>query len=390
MLLTLMTTSALGATSQKEYFDSVDVALLTCEPHDEVYSLYGHTAIRIMDRNNDTDIAVNFGIFNSKADYFVPRFVFGLTDYMMGISSMEQFLYEYDYYGSGVMQQRLNMTAQEKQRLFATLEEMARPENVVYRYNFFYNNCTTKARDMIINAIGGKVSYRKAGLQKGARSFRDLVHAKASTHRWVAVGNDLLLGVQADNNTTFAEREFLPQVLMIDFDGAMVSRAGMGTTKLVSESTWLLPSTHTTVINENPSFPLSPTQCAWIAFAVILALCVARCLIRSKVLEYVEYAVLCMYGVAGLVLFAMLFSQHPTVRINFQILIFNPLLPLIYFPKLKFRYGLWVVSLCYLLFNIGGFWQNYAEGMNIMAFSLLIIALTHFFLQNFGRLKKNK
>ena len=119
LLLFLMTrmvaVTAMGEGSRQDstlcYFDSVEVALLTCEPHDEVYSLYGHTAIRITDRNVNMDIAVNYGIFNSKADFFVPRFVFGLTDYMMGITDMQQFLAEYDYLSLGVCGMRLPDTA---------------------------------------------------------------------------------------------------------------------------------------------------------------------------------------------------------------------------------------------------------------------------------------
>lgn len=398
VLLLIMVTETVAVTARGEesrqdsalcYFDSVEVALLTCEPHDEVYSLYGHTAIRITDRNANTDIAVNYGIFNSKADFFVPRFVFGLTDYMMGVTDMQQFLAEYDYYGSGVMQQRLNMTAQEKQRLLEALRENALPENVVYRYNFFYNNCTTKARDMILDALDGKVEYKQKGLQEGERSFRDLIHSKAGTHRWAAAGNDLLLGVQADENTTFAEREFLPQVLMIDFDDAVVKRNDGKVERLVGESTWLLPSTHPTVFNETPAFPLTPMQCASVFFCVILALCVAHCVTRKKVYEKIEYGVVCVYGLAGLILLAMVFSQHPTVRINFQILVLNPLLPFICMPRFRNKYTFAIVTGCLVVFFVAGFWQRYAEGMYLMALSLQLIALTHFFLHNFGGLKKN-
>ncbi|WP_423809215.1 DUF4105 domain-containing protein, partial [Prevotella pectinovora] len=73
--------------------DSIRVSLLTCSPHDEIYSLYGHTAIRYEDKASKTDIVVNYGMFSFKKPFFVARFVLGLTDYEMGIQDFNDFCY---------------------------------------------------------------------------------------------------------------------------------------------------------------------------------------------------------------------------------------------------------------------------------------------------------
>ena len=108
-LLLLFMVSSLTLTAEDSY-DSLEISLLTCAPHDQVYSLYGHTAIRLQDKSQGYDMVVNYGLFDSSAPHFVLRFVFGLTDYCMGITSFEMFRQEYVYYGSEVVQQRLNLT----------------------------------------------------------------------------------------------------------------------------------------------------------------------------------------------------------------------------------------------------------------------------------------
>ena len=161
-------------------YDSIQVSLLTCSPHDEVYSLYGHTAIRYWDKSSGADMVVNYGVFSFKKPYFILRFVFGLTDYEMGIQNFEDFCMEYSYYGAGVTEQVLNLTPGEKDRLFRALQRNALPENRIYRYNYFYNNCTTKARDILLGSIDGKVVFNRK-IDENV-SFRDMIHQCTKNH----------------------------------------------------------------------------------------------------------------------------------------------------------------------------------------------------------------
>ncbi len=86
------------------YMDSVEYSLVTCSPHEEIYSLYGHTAIRMQDlhKSQSNDIVYNWGVFNFDAPHFVLRFVFGLTDYELEAASYDVFCKYYQYMGSSV------------------------------------------------------------------------------------------------------------------------------------------------------------------------------------------------------------------------------------------------------------------------------------------------
>lgn len=370
--------------------DSVDVYLLTCQPHDEIYSLYGHTSIRVVDRLTHRDFAVNFGVFDSTAKFFALRFVFGLTDYMMAVSDFERFLDEYRYYGSGVYQQHINFTRQEKADFLMALQENAKPENVVYRYNFLYNNCTTRARDILLDAMSGRVDYAMTSLQRGRRSFRDLVHYKTASHRWAAFGNDILLGVKADCEINHDMRQFLPEVLMNDFDSAKVIMANGSEKVLVDSAKWvLLPGTPYEA-NGGSEFPLSPRTMAILFFCAILSLCLFQLLMLKRRLLWFNYLLVLLYALPGVILGAMIFSKHPTVSLNLQILIFNPLYFLIIVPRqyLKWRWN--VMLLFIVLFFVGNAIQSYAEGMNIMALALLMIVLTNIAFERYSHLVGKK
>jgi len=141
-------------------YDSVEISLLTCAPGQEVYSLYGHTAIRIQDLARGTDVAVNYGMFSFRKPFFILRFVFGLTDYEMGVVPFSAFRDEYAAAGRAVYQQTLSLTDEEKAAVIAALRRNYEPQNREYRYNYFYDNCTTRARDMLTGGIGGQVTYQ--------------------------------------------------------------------------------------------------------------------------------------------------------------------------------------------------------------------------------------
>lgn len=374
-LLLFMPMASLFASERKDSLspdpiDSVEVYLLTCEPHDEVYSLYGHTAIRVVDKMNHQDIAANWGVFDSTSKNFVLRFTFGLTDYMLGIFPMNMVMDEYSFYGSRIYEQHINFTADEKRRFIAALQENAKRENQIYRYNYFYDNCTSRARDILIRSIDGSVNYTPTYLQQGDRSLRQLIHMKNEDHPWYRFGNDILLGVGCDANADHPTRQFLPEILMNDFDSATIVAKDGSTRKLVDRKNVYLPK-NPPYKDNTLDFPFSPTQCAIAYCCVILALLLAEIFTRRS-LAWVKYPLMLIYPTLGLLLFIMIFSKHPTVSVNLQILICNPLMFWLLFPKARWRYRHHTVAVLCLLFFLGNIVQTYAEGMNIMALALFL------------------
>lgn len=368
--------SATSAQAQQElepeYLDSVEVSLLTCSPHEEIYSLYGHSALRWHDLHQEgpragEDLAFNWGIFNFDKPYFVARFVFGLTDYELGVIPYQAFCSYYEQWGSSVTEQVLNLTNEEKQKLKEALANNLLPENRIYRYNFFYDNCSTRPRDIVEKCINGKVEY--AQRNDYTPSYREMVGYCTRNHPWATFGNDILLGVKADWDTDLRQQEFLPGNLLYDFDRAQIYSDGTYR-QLVSERRMAV-NPGVQIIEED--FPLTPMQCALILLAITIGISIFDWK-RKKRSAWYDTILFLMQGLAGCVLFAMLFSQHPTTSTNLQILLINPV-ALGFIPSvIRKKNKTWpkVQTIMLVLFFIGSLFQHYAEGMLIVALCLLL------------------
>lgn len=367
-----LSAQAQGTLALKD-MDAVRISLLTCQPHEEVYSIYGHTAIRYQDLARGTDLAVNYGMFSFHKPYFVLRFVFGLTDYEMGIEPFEAFCAQYSSYGSGVYEQVLNLTSEEKLTIAKAIDTNYEPQNRVYRYNYFYDNCTTRARDMITNHLQARADYTPEK-SHDTTSYRQIVRQCANNTPWIRFGNDMLLGIKADLSIDRAQRQFLPANLMDDFESATLNNGSGSKRKLVASSGWVVqPGVQTS----SSSFPLSPTALMLILATIILGTTAIESKLNTR-FRWFDAFWLLLCGLIGIILFVMIFSQHPTVSINLQILFFCPYTLLYIYRAVKksketqFLRGIKIWCILIALFLIGGFFQHYAEGVRFLALSLLI------------------
>ena len=359
--------------SYSQASDSIEVSLLTCAPGTKVYALYGHTAIRYHDLRTGEDLAFNYGVFNFNQPFFSLRFLFGLTDYELGVCPFRYFAEEYRQRGSQVTEQVINMTTQEKAALYHALAVNYKDENKVYRYNCLYDNCTTRARDMIERSIQGKIKY-VSGEQE--QTYREMLHQYTSKYPWAKFGVDLCLGFGADRHISSREQQFLPDYMMIDAEKAQIMSDGIFRPLVKESRNAVVPGVQ---IVEQP-FPLSPIECAFILLIIAVVLMVVE-LRRKRVFRIWDTILMTLMGLAGIFILALMFSQHPTTSTNLQILLLNPL-PLFFIVRLwrkKQDRLYWKISLALIiLFFIGGALQDYAEGMTLVAATLLTRCITHF------------
>ncbi|MBB4044539.1 hypothetical protein GGR06_002334 [Bacteroides reticulotermitis] len=298
--------------------DSIRLSLLTCAPGEEIYSLFGHTAIRYENPSRGIDAVFNYGIFSFSAPNFVLRFALGETDYQLGATDYEYFAKEYEYDGRSVWQQVLNLTNEEKTELIRLLEENYRPQNRVYRYNFFYDNCATRPRDKIEESIEGQVVYPTTP-PDNARSFRDIVHQYCQGHPWARFGIDLCVGSDADAPITRRQMMFAPFYLMDFFAQAQIS--GQQTERpLVSSVEKIVDVTP----EKDTAWMPTPLQCALLLF-ILTAAGTIYGIRRKKGLWGIDLFLFGIAGVAGCVLaFLAIFSQHPAVSSNYLLFVFHP------------------------------------------------------------------
>lgn len=315
---------------QSQSSDSIRFSLLTCASGTEIYSLFGHTAIRYENYTRRIDVVFNYGMFSFNTPNFIFRFVAGETDYQLGITPYSYFEAEYAMRGSSVYQQVLNLTQSEKERLLTILENNYLPENRIYRYNYFYDNCTTRARDKIEECIEGKVVYPDS---LSGKSYRSIVHEFTAGSPWDEFGIDLCLGAEADKEINKRQQMFSPFYMKYYASNAYVVDAGGTRRPLILDETKIVDVEPEEV---QPGFILSPLMCG----ALFLALCVVMAWGQWKTQRIWWGWDIVLYGLQGLagciIAFLFFFSVHPTVGSNWLLILFNPI-PLLYLPFMVYK-----------------------------------------------------
>lgn len=309
--------------SLKAQTDSLTVSLLTCGPGQEVYNLFGHSAIRVKNEATGVDYVFNYGIFSFNTPNFVPRFTLGQTDYQLGVQYYDDFVYNYEMQGRFVHEQLLNLTPAERLQLAVLLEENYKPENRVYRYNYFYDNCSTRPRDMIERAINGQVIYQEdMDTPQKSLTYRGLVHNYTKRNAWSRFGIDLLLGSEADKPISRRASMFIPFLLEQYFSTAQ-------RTDLQGKSSRLTTEEHTIIEQDESDWP-SPTPFTPMRLFLLLFIVVAALTIwgirKRKSLWGLDLVLFAAAGIAGCIIaFMVAFSEHPAVSPNYLLFVFHPL-----------------------------------------------------------------
>ena len=311
-------------TPREKITDSIRISLLTCASGGEIYSLFGHTAIRYENFTRNIDAVFNYGMFNFNAPNFILRFALGETDYQLGATNYEHFVAEYNYLGRDVWQQTLNLTPDEKEHLFNLLQENYRPENREYRYNFFYDNCATRPRDQIEKAIDGSLQYADNMTDNNTGvSFRDLLHKYSEGHPWSRFGMDMCMGSEADKPINRRLMMFVPFYVQEYFNTAQIIDKEGKARPLISSEEKIVETVLTAA--DHRSSGITPMQSALLLFILVTAATIYG-IRRRKTLWGLDLILFFCAGIAGCILaFLALFSQHPAVSPNYLLFVFHPL-----------------------------------------------------------------
>ncbi|HNE28922.1 MAG TPA: DUF4105 domain-containing protein, partial [Saprospiraceae bacterium] len=190
----------LTAGSQSAAFplsDSSFISLITAAPGEELYSTFGHSALRVKDPARNFDRCYNYGTFDFDQPNFYLNFCRGKLLYYLNVERRRDFEYEYLMDRRTLREQTLDLDASQKQQLFDLLQENALPQNREYKYDFFYDNCATRIRDIVEKALLYQVFFDSTTTKKGT-TMRQLLKPYLLDKPWTRFGIDLILGQAAD------------------------------------------------------------------------------------------------------------------------------------------------------------------------------------------------
>ena len=316
--LLLSIISVISSFAQVQLSDSAKISLYTVSPWDgEVYSLYGHTVVRIEDDSTGVDACFNYGYFDPTQPHFMYNFLRGKTDYVLGVTSYQQFLSENQMKGLEVVRQDINLSLSQKQQLWSDLYVNSLPENSRYRYNYFYDNCATRPRDMIEAVVNGTVVYP---ITNKNQTFRDLVHECVHQYAWMEFGIDLLIGSDADKDITDREKMFLPHYLMVAFKDAKVQQNDTISYSLVDSTEIILESdSQNSEYSELDIFKPVPVAFALLLVTLLISFLQLR-FNQDTTARIYDTVLFSIAGIAGLIItFLVFFSEHPATSPNWNL-----------------------------------------------------------------------
>lgn len=290
------------------------ISLLTCDPGDQLYSAFGHSAIRVLDKENNQDIVFNYGTFDFNTPFFYVKFTQRTLDYMLSVSTYERFLYEYNYFNRNVREQVLDLNPEQAKQLVQFLQINYLPENRFYRYDFFYDNCATRIRDAFETILGKNLDWNEEPNPE-KKTFRNLIDEYVYPLPWADFGIDLALGAVIDVDAKEREKQFLPDYMEAAFARAQI--VGDGPTRP------LVKSNHVVL-----EFPERTSQMdffnpyvVWWLFAIGAMILTFFGYKKKRLFKGFDIAFFTVLGLLGLLIVLLwFFTFHSQTKSNWNIL----------------------------------------------------------------------
>jgi hypothetical protein len=352
---------------------TAEISLLTCDPGNEVYSTFGHSAILIIDTLKNINKVYNYGTFSFEED-FIYKFVKGDLDYYLSIDNLNGFINQYIYEKRGITQQKLNLSFQEKLKLYNFLKENYKPENRTYRYDFLFDNCTTRIRDALENATDHKIKYDYTFIRE-KKTYRDLIASKSGHLKWLTYGMDLMLGMPCDKTASEREHLFLPENLMTAYFLATINHDGVEENLVKSTNVLLdIPITKdATPFYLSPLFIFSTLA----IFIILITFFEYKQNKWYKTIDIIFYLILVFIGF--LFIFMWTSTRHAVAHQNMGLVFANPflliLIILILLNKFNIiKYFSAFDTLCVFILIITWHWL-FPQDFNIGLLPLFIVLL---------------
>lgn len=364
-----------------------EINILTCGPGDVLFEAFGHNAIRVKDPLLNMDLVFNYGTFDFSAPNFYTNFAEGRLEYWVSVSNFKNFEYSYKAQKRWIKEQVLDLTHQEKQEFFNFLYNNALPENRNYMYDPFFDNCSTKLRDITQEILNNKVLFGNS-FSSEDRTLRQIMNEELPWNTWGSFGINTALGSKLDKKMTPEEYMYLPDYLYLGFKDA---------TRILENENKLLTKKENVILE----FDERPLKRQWLNpmlifcfLFVLVALITLRDYKRKKRSRILDFFISFITGIVGVFLIYLWFlTDHRTTPVNFNILwAFAPNLILSFFllkrklPKWIELYSKFLLGLLFILLVL---WVIEVQIFTPVVLPIIGIMITrYYFLAFFATTKK--
>lgn len=364
-------------TQAQELSPAAKVMVLTVEPgHEELYAAFGHSAIYITDPVKRINKVYNYGTYYYNQPHFYLNFARGYLLYGLSVSSYDRFQGYYAYFNRQVIAQSLNLSHEQVQKVFDFMENNARPENSMYYYDYFYDNCATRIRDVFVEVLGENIEFPEHYTKNPNYTIRELTdHYIAGEFPWGKLGIDICLGLPMDKVLTDNEYMYLPDYLYEGIEAAKVRK----------DSSWVSAVANERVLlHSRPMDYPMPRFTPVLAFSLLAALGLLLLVIQVKkgiLFRWFDFILFFFIGAIGLLLFLLwTATDHHAAAKNFNLLWAMPTHLLVAFYILKKHPKRWVNWYMALLVPVSVvlllFWNLIPQDLNEAFIPVVILLVT--------------
>lgn len=299
-----------------------EISIITCGPGSELYSTFGHSAIRVYDSASRIDKVYNYGTFDFETKGFYTKFIRGQLDYMLSVAIGRYFFISYVNENRWIKQQNLNLTAIQKEKLFKFLENNAKPENKFYRYDFFYDNCATRVKDVFKISLGNDLIIGKPK-KDTTLSFKNMITPYINNSKWIKFGIYLGLGHPSDKIVSPEQASFIPDFLYDIIHNSKVIIENDTLPLVKEEIDVFVPKKEIKKEQKKPFF--TPILIFWIIFGIIVVISTFE-FYTKKYYGKTDNILFFFLGIIGLTIVFLWFgTDHKSVVNNLNIIWANPL-----------------------------------------------------------------
>ncbi|MFI1772203.1 lipoprotein N-acyltransferase Lnb domain-containing protein [Thalassobellus citreus] len=293
--------------------NEAEISVLTISPGNSLYEAFGHSAYRIFDRKNKIDDVYDYGVFYFNTPNFYLKFAQGKLNYSIGKNDFYQFYQTYVHYNRKIKYQVLNLSQSQKQTLYNFLLNNYKPENRNYLYEFFFDNCATKIKDVTTIAVNKTIEFKLPKNYK-EKTFRSLIYENVNKNSWESLGIDVALGSVIDKKATPEEQMFLPENIYQFFEVATIND---GNTPLVKTSKTLFTQKETI---KKDSFFTSPLFVfGIIAFFIIFI--TYKDYKSNRQSKWLDITLFSITGLVGILILLLWFAtDHTGTHQNYNLL----------------------------------------------------------------------
>ena len=361
--------------SNEQDVDRYSISILTVSPGKDLADAFGHSGIRVIDRELNYDVVFNFGIYDFQAPNFYSNFVKGRPIYSLGINNYNRFINNYKNQNRGVVEHKILISNNKKDKVIRLLFENSKPENKFYIYDYFNDNCSTKVADLFIENFNDEFSNSEINLSKKLKnSYRSLIYQMIPKNSWGSLGIDICLGSVIDQDINYRQTFFLPSKFRKFLETIESENPQIIESKLVLES---LEASEESVLN------LTSPMLILFFISILIILITIRDFKNNKQTKVLDILLISITSMIGLLISYLWFiSDHTAASQNYNILWASPLNILLFIDLLASKKRKWVLGylkfIFLMLLLMISHWILSVQTFNITLFSFIFALLIRY------------